>query len=73
MLAGRVDGVLPKPLPGPGQHLPCKAKPQLIMLYRARTSPLLAASAMPALGAMPGAYPWTLWILFQEGHDIHIF
>ena len=43
------------------------------MLYRARTSPLLAASAMPALGAMPGAYPWTLWILFQEGHDIHIF
>ena len=24
------------------------------------TSPLLAASAMPALGAMPGAYPWAL-------------
>ena len=61
LLAGRTAGGDNQLLPGPGQrHQLQKPRPQgQGNFLLGATSPLLAASAMPALGAMPGAYLWT--------------
>ena len=54
-------------LQGPGHsNFSVQQSRNFIMPHREGTSPLLAASAMPAMGAMPGAYPWTCLVLFQR-------
>ena len=60
-------GYQPKLLPGPGHpNFSVQQSRNFIVPHREGTSPLLAASAMPAMGAMPGAYPWTWLVVFQK-------